>query len=257
MKPKPRIGITGPDHGGLAAWYFTALAILIQGGRPIRITPGRRVDVEKIDGLIIGGGADIAPERYQSAQDDFKRPTEEEKNILLRILILIIYPLIYFVRRILSTKRGQALDYERDDLETGLLEQVIKRQLPVLGICRGAQIINIFFGGSLHDDISEFYGELPLPRSVYPVKEIFIEKNSLLATAIQYQNCRVNSLHHQAMKEIGEGLWVTAKEDNAIVQAIEHRNYSFMLGVQWHPEYLLLNKRQRQLFSYFVESACD
>jgi putative glutamine amidotransferase len=257
MKQKPRIGITGPDHGGLAAWYFTALAILMQGGCPVRITPNRKFDIVKINGLIIGGGADIAPEHYQSVENDFEQPAEEDDSIFLRLLMFIVYPLIYFARRILSTKQANTLDYKRDAFEIGLLKQATERKLPVLGICRGAQIINIYFGGSLHEDISEFYSERPLPRSVFPTKEIFIEENSHLATALKNKHCRVNSLHHQAMKKISEGLWVTAEEDNTIVQAIEHRDYPFMLGVQWHPEYLLLDSRQRQLFFYFVERACN
>ena len=89
-------------------------------------------------------------------------------------LSYLLFPLIYLFRRMFSTKQAVGLDKDRDKLELSLLGAALEKNLPVLGICRGAQLINIHLGGSLHQDLQDFYKESPQPRSVFPTKQIDI-----------------------------------------------------------------------------------
>lgn len=251
---RPCIGVTGPDHGGVAAWLFTAWAVLLQGGWPTRITPGRGIKAEHLDGLIIGGGADIAPD-YDISKFEFHKEDIKSRHILVSLLMLVVYPAIFLLRRLFSLRHEHHTDVQRDELETRLLNNVSEKQLPVLGICRGSQLINRYYGGDLHDDIAEFYEEETLPRSVFPTKEIVVEAGSHLANALETERCRINALHHQAVDQLGDGLRITAREPNGIVQAIEHEQLPFVIGVQWHPEYMVLHRSQRRLFHMLVVTA--
>lgn len=256
ISKRPCIGVTGPDRGGIAAWLFTALAILLQGGWPTRITPSRGVIIGRLDGLVIGGGADIAPD-FDFSELELDQEAIRSRNIFASLLMLIVYPVIFVFRRLVSLKDGDEIDVARDELEIGLLKQILHRQLPVLGICRGSQLINRYHGGDLHSDIAEFYEEEAIPRSVFPTKDILIEPGSHLARALEVQECRINALHHQAINKLGEGLRITAREPNGIIQAIEHEKKPFVIGVQWHPEYMVLHKVQRRLFRMLVKTAID
>ena len=254
---RPLVGVTGPERGGSAAWWFTWLALFVQGGRAVRITHKKQPDFEKLDGLIIGGGADIDPEHYgmETGLQEVKEAAGKTGG--REWLKWIIYPFIYFIRRLFSRKRDTPYDTERDELEMKLLESAVARKIPVMGICRGAQLINVSRGGSLHNEILEFYEESPVPRSIFPVKEVSIEEDTLLMRILQVSNCMVNAWHHQAIKDLGVGIQISARESNEIIQAIECENERFMLGVQWHPEYLPLDKVQRRLFSSLVNAAAE
>ena len=254
FRKRPCIGVTGPDRGGIAAWLFTALAILLQGGWPTRITPSRGVKIEQLDGLVIGGGADIAPD-FDFSELELDQEAIRSRNIFASLFMLIIYPVIFLFRRLVSLKDGHDIDLARDEMEIGLLKQVLQKQLPVLGICRGSQLINRHYGGDLHSDISEFYEEAAIPRSVFPTKDILVEPGSHLARALETEQCRINALHHQAINKLGEGLRITAREPNGIIQAIEHEQQPFVIGVQWHPEYMVLHKEQRRLFNMLIQTA--
>lgn len=254
---RPLIGVTGPDRGGMAAWIFTSIAIKLQGGRATHITPLHNDSLEKIDGLVLGGGADIEPAHY--LKEDSILPERNRQNIsfLNKCLAIVFYPLIFLLRWLFSLKFHTGIDKERDKLEFSALKYCIENNLPVLGICRGSQLINIHFGGSLHQDLEEFYEETPQIRSIFPKKKINILPNTQLSHALNNQSSsRVNALHYQAIDDLGENLTVAARESaNDIIQAIEHRQYDFMIGVQWHPEYLLLDPAQRSLFRQLVVSA--
>lgn len=254
VQKRPRIGVTGPDRGGIAAWLFTALAILLQGGRPTRITPTRGVSIDWLEGLVIGGGADIAPD-YDLSKLEFDKEDIKSRHLFTSIAMLVVYPAIFLFRRLLSRKHEQKLDEQRDELEYRFFKQAIEKQIPVLGICRGSQLINRFHDGNLHDDITEFYEEQAIPRSVFPTKDIIVEPGSHLARALETEKCRINALHHQAIDKLGEGLRITAREPNGIVQAIEHERLPFVIGVQWHPEYMVLHKAQRRLFRMLIKTA--
>lgn len=256
MKEKPLIGVSGPDRGGVAAWFFTRLAVWRAGGRSLRIVPQRPVDMKMLDGLVLGGGADIDPGLY--GEDDVEPPTGKngERDPLLQPIInWLIFPLVYIPRKLLSAKQYHLKDRERDTLEGKLIRHALSRNLPILGICRGAQLLNIHFGGTLHQSLHEFYEEIPRQNSILPKKRIRISHGSKLWEITRKDRDLVNSLHRQAIAEPGKGLRVVATEENGVVQAVEGENYPFLLGVQWHPEYMPQYKSQKALFKTLVEAS--
>jgi putative glutamine amidotransferase len=252
---RPRIGITGPDHGGLSAWLFTAWAVRRAGGKPIRIRPEKPRPIEDIDGLIIGGGADVAPELYgQERMPDLDQLQDRALPGWRRLIGIVLFPLMFLIRRLLVT-RTTGLNQARDELEKRLIRQARERSLPMLGICRGMQLLNVAAGGSLHQSIRSFYEESPAIRSVLPRKRIDILPDSLLAGIVGNRSGRVNALHDQAIDQLGEQLQVSAREPTGVIQAIEHRDREFLLGVQWHPEYLPQRPEQRAIFHALVRAA--
>ena len=147
------------------------------------------------------------------------------------------------------------MDRERDAFERELLAAFLERDRPVLGICRGAQLINIALGGTLHQDLSDFYREVPRVRTVLPRKAVEVAAGTRLAAALGVAGTvYVNGLHHQAIDELGEGLAVAAREQAGVVQAVEGAGEHFVLGVQWHPEYLPHLHAQRRVFRALVEA---
>jgi len=254
---RPVIGVTGPDRGGLAAWWFTRLALWRAGATAVRITPGRPQPLQGLDGLVIGGGADIDPALYGDAsslpQSSLK---QQERNLARWLLSLLLFPLIYLARRILSTMtHPPGGDPDRDRLETALLREALQHGLPVLGICRGAQLLNVVCGGSLHRDLADFYVEAPQLRTIWPEKLICIEAGTRLAAILDCSACRVNSLHSHAVNALAPELRFAAREPNGVVQAIEHRRLPFAIGVQWHPEYLPQRHEQQNLFRALAKQA--
>jgi len=254
---RPVIGITGPDHGGLAAWWFSALAIRRAGGRPLRIRPSRPADIAQLDGLILGGGADVSPRLYgQRKQARPKRITDRGASGWRRLIGLILFPLVAGLRRLLTTKHGGP-DQARDAIEQQLIGQARERDLPMLGICRGMQLINVALGGSLHQQLRGFYDEYPAIRSVLPRKRVSIKAGTRIAALLGEGDCWVNALHSQAIDELAADMTVAACEPNGIVQAIEGADGPWLIGVQWHPEYLPQRKRQQALFRALVQAAQD
>lgn len=255
---KPIIGITGPDKGGTAAWWFTKYAVLLQGGKPVRITPSKPSLDEELDGLILGGGADIDPGRYGEsfAENPFKMGPKPSSlyQVFINILSFLFYPFLFLIRKLLSTK-SSAVDPERDRLEFEILQKAVKNSIPILGICRGSQLINVHLGGNLHQDIENFYSEVPRVYSVWPKKKVRIEPDSKLGQIIRKDNIWVNALHNQAVDNEGSGLRVVAREETDLPQAIEHISYPFMLGVQWHPEYMPQVEHQRAIFDALIRQA--
>lgn len=260
---RPRIGVTGPDRGGTPAWWFTSLQIWLAGGWPLRIRPRKPREIDELDGLIIGGGADVDPQAYSEGEvlaEYLEQPPVQPGSPWYRRvgqwLTGLVYPLVFLLRKWLSKGKAE-LDKDRDRLEFYLLKEAHERELPVLGICRGAQLINVYHGGNLHTDISTFYYEAPNPRSIFPVKEVCIEVGSQLADILGVRQLEVNALHHQAIDETGQHLDVVARERNQVTQGIEHESTgdAFLLGVQWHPEFLPHLPRQRRIFEALVDAA--
>jgi putative glutamine amidotransferase len=243
---RPVIGVTGPDRGGLAAWIFSWWAVRRAGGKARWIRPGKPTPVERLDGLIIGGGADVGE------PDSFDGEVEIRKLTVSRWLVGVV---IWLLRILVRRSRGARDDAARDQLEFRLVEEAKASGIPMLGICRGAQLINRAFGGTLNRDLSDFYEERPNPRSVFPSKDIMVEPGSRLARVLEAEACRVNALHTHAVDEVGEGLRIVAREPNGVVQAIEGVGAPWVLGVQWHPEYLPRSARQRRIFEALVAQA--
>jgi putative glutamine amidotransferase len=140
-------------------------------------------------------------------------------------------------------------------MEWQLLEHAHRHDLPVLGICRGAQLMNVFVGGTLHQDLQSFYVEAANPWTVLPRKRISVEPETHLALWLECATCSVNSLHRQAVDVLGPGLVVSAREPTGVIQAIEAPDRVFFIGVQWHPEYLPQRREQRRLFRQLVSAA--
>ncbi|QFU77822.1 gamma-glutamyl-gamma-aminobutyrate hydrolase family protein [Halioglobus maricola] len=228
---------------------MTALAVLRAGGTPRRIRPGYSYQESALDGLIIGGGTDVDPLHYGEEPPAKSQMAFSWKDWLVS---LALFPL-----RILFA-RHSAGDYDpdRDALEKQLISHALYAGKPLLGICRGAQLLNVTLGGSLHQSIEHFYSEgTGNPRSVLPAKTVMLAENSTLATVLSTRRCRVNALHEQSIKELGGDVIVSAREASGVIQAIELSYANFVIGVQWHPEYMPQSIRQQGLFRHLVYTA--
>lgn len=256
-KNKPVIVITGPDEGGGAAWFFTALSVWLAGGTPMRMTPKIFSDNVNFEGLILGGGADVEPKKYGQERKERAVLAKDKRTIFEWILSILFFP-IYWVTRYFRHTKMASVDLERDKTELRLLEVALEQNKPVLGICRGMQLINVYFKGTLHQDISGYYTEQLQVASIFPKKRILLEKESKLKNILATNICNVNALHNQAVDEPGNNIVFTAKEKyTEIVQGFEHTEYPFVIGVQWHPEYLIQISRQRNIFKELVTCAKD
>ncbi len=241
--------MTGPDRGGFAAWAMTALAVYRAGGSPRRVRPARPLDGEQLDGVVIGGGSDVDPLHYGEEPEEKSADTFSWRDWLVSLLLYL--PRILFARH-------SAGDYdpERDQLEQQLIRHALYADKPLLGICRGAQLLNVTLGGSLHQSIEHFYSEgTGNVRSVLPSKTVLLAEGSRLAAVLGVRRCRVNALHEQSIKDLGEGVQVCAREPSDVVQAIEKGDELFMIGVQWHPEYMPQSAQQQGLFRQLVATA--
>lgn len=254
MSRRPYIGVTGPNKGGHSAWLGTRLMIWLNGGRAIRITPKNPQSAHELNGLVIGGGADVHPARYKEhLLHEIK--TESRRALHLNFAFFASI-LIWLFRRSLSTYESRRKqDVERDNFEFEKLREAVVQGIPVLGICRGSQLINVYWGGTLYQNIQEFYVEQPNLRSVRPRKLIHVESGTVLARILDRSRAKVNSLHDQSVKDVAPQLRVSARESNGVVQAIEHKTLPFMLGVQWHPEFMPYRRDQRRVFHHLVEAA--
>jgi putative glutamine amidotransferase len=216
----PLIGVTTSRRGGWRSYLMHRLALARVGARAVRLIPGRALPAEPLHGLIIGGGDDIGAEIYGG--------------------------------QVLPDVR---IDPDRDKLELKLLDAALPKKIPVLGICRGSQMINVALGGTLHTDIYEVYVQAPKMRTVLPKKVVSIVHGSRLDRILRCNPCRVNALHHQSVDKLGQDLQVVAQDESGIVQAIESATAPFLIGVQWHPELLVWKRPQQRLFAALAEAA--
>ena len=251
-RQRPRIGVTGPDRGGWPAWIFARWALRRAGAQAVRVTPRRQGDCKTLDGLVIGGGADVS----ETFAEQPKEPTPPPSRVFWprRVLDLLLAPLVLLVRIIASTKR-HGVDPARDGLELRLLEHAREHDLPVLGICRGSQLMNLAEGGTLQRDVDTLYDERPQLYTVLPRREVEIAPDSRLHAIVGRTELLVNSLHFHAVREPGRGMRIVAREPSGVPQAIEHTARRFWLGVQWHPEYLPQQQSHQRIFEALTEAA--
>lgn len=149
----------------------------------------------------------------------------------------------------------------RDQMEISLLPMIMELQKPILGICRGIQILNIALGGNIWQDIpSQVTRDFPLAHSQpfsydMPCHTVVLTEGSLLARISESSSIKVNSMHHQAVKDLAPGLIASAYSTDYLIEALEMPDYPFFIGVQWHPEYLWeKNKEAFRLFQTFVKA---
>jgi putative glutamine amidotransferase len=210
--------VTGNDRRWAPGWWCARFALFLAGASAERISVRHPPSGKPLDALVIGGGNDIGPEHY-GGEIDARVKT----------------------------------DQERDRLEMDWIRRALDEGMPLLGICRGAQLINVVLGGTLHQDIR------PLRRQTYnrpgllPTKQARLTPGSLLARVCGKTAIRINSLHHQAVKQSGQGLSVVARDLDDIVQAIESDSGQPIIGVQWHPEYLAYMPAQFALFRWLLQ----
>jgi len=255
VNPDPVIGVTGPDKGGLMAWLMTALALKRCGASPVRITPGRSLELSHLDGIVIGGGTDVDPFHYGEQQVETDDANSAWHNKPLDWLIGL---LLTVLRAIFARHSGDAYDPQRDQLEKRVIGHAIAFNLPILGICRGAQLMNVALGGSLHQNIEHFYSEdTNNIRSVLPRKTVLLTPKSHLHRILNTDSCTVNALHNQSVKDLGDDVIVSAVEPSGVIQAIEKQGHRFYIGVQWHPEYIPQSKTQLALFRVLVDQAAS
>jgi len=237
---RPRIGITSwhrEEKDGLERWEAIVTtytgAVLAAGGLPVilPIAPGEpdlAADyLAAVDGLLFSGGEDVAPAYYGEGRDE----------------------------------RCRAVDPERDRFEMALVQAALPRRLPILGICRGLQLLNVAAGGSLYQDLTCRPGTLshhsaPPPERQRPIHRVRIRPGTRLHALMGVEEAAVTSTHHQLVKGLAPGFSIGAESaEDGIVEALEDPGHPFLLAVQWHPERLTQEPPQLALFQGLVEAA--
>lgn len=229
---KPVIGLTpslDSDHHTMQARLHYLQAIEAAGGIPLLLPPLSPDTVREAsrvcDGLLFTGGVDVHPSRYG-----------EE----------------------MLAACGEVCP-QRDEMELSLLRLALERDLPVLGICRGIQLINVGLGGTLWQDLPSQTGS-PLCHSQRPpfdmtVHTVRIEEASPLFSLFGTHEYAVNSTHHQAVRDCAPSLRAAARSSDGIIEAVWRPESRFLLGVQWHPEFRSASdKGAAALFSALVRS---
>ncbi|OLR26830.1 gamma-glutamyl-gamma-aminobutyrate hydrolase family protein [Bacillus cereus] len=241
MKKKPIIGISASviiDSGGIFPGYRRSYvnedyvnSVLQNGGIPFIIPVHTNMEVIKkqislIDGLILSGGHDVSPFSYN------EEPQQKLGDI---------FP-------------------ERDYFDFSLIKIAKNKNIPILGICRGAQIINVYHGGTMYQDLSYMEGDTLKHWQVHTPElathSIYIKKYSMLHSILGEEKLAVNSFHHQTIKEVPSNFEIVATAKDSVIEAIECKDYAFLLGIQWHPEMLYQNiKVMNNLFSALINKA--
>lgn len=239
---KPKIALVchrGADPGpnrvlpdSLGTTYTTS--VIKAGGQPFLIPLDFPLDElmtirENFDGLLLTGGGDVETKRYGGKE----HPSVEG-----------VWPI-------------------RDEIECRLYHLALETEWPVFGICRGVQIMNVAAGGKLYSDIPD---QVPSVRFLHQQTDavprhhiahtVSIQPGTLLHSIIGKDILPVNSFHHQAVSEPGEGMKVSAVSEDGIIEAIENPDHPFVLGVQWHPECMQQYDDHMKLFRAFI-NACN
>jgi putative glutamine amidotransferase len=242
MLRKPIIGITPSpmddtqDHGNFHRYTIANTyteAVEAAGGVPIVIPPqsGNIEEIlDTIDGLLLSGGGDIDPAHYGDAS---------------------------------THEKTYGIHQGRDDLELVLARAALDRDMPTLCICRGIQVLNVALGGTLYQDVADEYSDelshrqqdLPISKEE-PGHDVTVQPDSLLAATYGTSSIAVNSFHHQSLKEIAPELRVNAVAPDGTIEAVEHPEKTWVLGVQWHPEMMFrAHDEHLKPFAALVEQA--
>ncbi len=222
---KPVIGVTKSSQlTGKTQNLAIRICLFFSGAKAVNLSTENPCYEKNIDGLVLSGGTDLYPGMYNNQE----------------------------------IKQNYKYDHARDELELRWLSKAREKNIPIFCICRGAQLLNIFHGGTLHTDITKVYENANYPNSllakIFFRKKINIRKNTRLDAVFQKKETEVNSLHSQSIDKLGKNLKLSAVEDNGVIQAIENNRDRFIMGVQFHPEFLFYRKDIRSLFRNFVEA---
>ena len=215
MKPASRrVGLTY-SYRNKSKPYEAAL--LTVGLEPVLLAPGDSASIEGLDGLLISGGCDLNPKLYGQEPD---------------------------------AKAGQP-DDRRDAMELRLLANALDRNLPVLAICRGMQLFNVHHGGSLEQHREGHETRSGDPS--LPAHAVNVTPGTELASILGEGTHPVNSRHHQTIKDVGDGLVISAHSEDGVIEGLERPDKRFAVAVQWHPEdQVSCDETQRKLFQAFA-----
>lgn len=234
MAGRPRIGITSwprdVEYEGVPERCDTyshdyVRSVIDAGGLPLLLPlndeseAGQEVFhqlLDLCDGVVLTGGGDIEPTAYGAAADGTSKYT----------------------------------DAERDAWDSRLMRMVVDREIPTLGVCRGLQVANVAFGGTLHQHLD---GHEADDLAYDTAHTVVVEPGTRLAELLGHGEAEVNSLHHQAIATLGPGVRAVATSADGIVEAIELEGSDHFLAVQWHPELLRHRPEQLGLFRDLVE----
>jgi putative glutamine amidotransferase len=217
--PGITIGISGPARRS-TAHRLIHLGLRLHGAHTHYIRPGSHTDVSLLDGLVLSGGTHVHPSRYG-----------QQPQVTARY------------------------DLKRDETDFKLLQQAEEIDIPVLGICRGAQFINVFHGGSLCQNVTPLRIKTRHRPLLLPLQTVQLVEDSRIGGLMHSTLIGANRIHSQSIKQLGRNLRVTALDNDLFVQAIENTGQQWLMGVQWHPEYLLYHTGHRRIFSHFVHAA--
>lgn len=232
---KPVIGLVSNfdmEKDGYFCYAHNIRAVEKAGAVPIILPYVQTAKVSEVldlvSGIVLTGGGDFTPEIYGSAAHPANRK---------------VVP-------------------ERDKFEFALARSALERKVPTLGICRGMQLLNVLGGGTIYQhtldelpDVIDHLDGTPLDQTVH---KVHLERNSQLSRLCGgEQSFRVNSWHHQAINKLAPGYVVSARSDDGVIEAIEaSSDRSFVVGVQWHPEWIYDEPASRNLFDNFAR-ACS
>jgi putative glutamine amidotransferase len=231
VSEEPRIGIAVGRETRIGRQFDATpheyvASVLAAGGLPLLIPPAppelAKRSIASVDGLLLIGGGDISPTCYGAT---VQRETSD-------------------------------VDDERDRSELALVAAAIQGGRPILGICRGAELVNVAFGGTLRQHLPAAEGiNHTQPRKRYEtVHRVLLEPESLLAEVVGGKELDVNSIHHQGIEVVGDDLDPVGRAEDGLVEVIENRQRR-VLAVQWHPECLPRERASRQLFSWLIEQS--
>lgn len=220
-----KLPISYTPHGFIEAMHAAGALPMVF---PISDEENARQYVKNVDAVLLAGGQDVSPLTYG-----------EEPSLKL-----------------------QSTNPTRDKFEVAVIKEAWREQKPILAICRGLQILNVAFGGTLYQDVS-LYPKLSIQHVQKSTQEIAvhsiqIEKNSWLGN-LYGEKTSVNSYHHQAIKELAYPFKATAWSKDGLIEGIESKDSSQkIIGVQWHPELMIHNQNSaQQLFEVYVQTICS
>lgn len=231
MNPVIGLTVSVQDDGSVSLLEAYSRAIAECGGIPILIPYVKNTDIyddiiRKCDGIFVTGGADIDPRRYG----------DDKKNTCGQIQSL------------------------RDEMEFNILGEALCNNMPILAVCRGVQLLNVYLGGTLYQDIPtekpSLINHVQKEDRFEPSHSVRVVEGSPLFKLVGENKMVANSFHHQAIKDLAEELEIMAYADDGIIEAVHLPTKAYVRGYQWHPERLFdTEENNRKIFLDFI-NAC-